>query len=133
MRKSVRKSTSEHTRQTNERLQERQLEAPRKRRGALSERVLTQDELLAEAKLTAEINLRSLGNTTHSQHYTTDMIYLLFFTRKDFLGLPKKIRISNIRRISNKNPHSNAKEALHSKFRCASGSLISGAQDAMTM
>uniref|UniRef100_A0A673KRV2 Vacuolar protein sorting-associated protein 72 homolog n=1 Tax=Sinocyclocheilus rhinocerous TaxID=307959 RepID=A0A673KRV2_9TELE len=35
MRKSVRKSTSEHTRQTNERLQERQLEAPRKRRGAL--------------------------------------------------------------------------------------------------
>ncbi|XP_074416182.1 LOW QUALITY PROTEIN: vacuolar protein sorting-associated protein 72 homolog [Sinocyclocheilus rhinocerous] len=37
MRKSVRKSTSEHTRQTNERLQERQLEAPRKRRGALSE------------------------------------------------------------------------------------------------
>lgn len=62
MRKSVRKSTSEHTRQTNERLQERQLEAPRKRRGALSERVLTQDELLAEAKLTAESNLRSLEN-----------------------------------------------------------------------
>uniref|UniRef100_A0A8C1XA79 Vacuolar protein sorting-associated protein 72 homolog n=1 Tax=Cyprinus carpio TaxID=7962 RepID=A0A8C1XA79_CYPCA len=62
MRKTVRKSTSEHTRQTNERLQERQLEAPRKRRGALSERVLTQDELLAEAKLTAESNLRSLEN-----------------------------------------------------------------------
>ncbi|XP_042631830.1 vacuolar protein sorting 72 homolog a [Cyprinus carpio] len=62
MRKSVRKSTSEHTRQTNERLQERQLEAPRKRRGALSERVLTQEELLAEAKLTAESNLRSLEN-----------------------------------------------------------------------
>uniref|UniRef100_A0A671LEZ9 Vacuolar protein sorting-associated protein 72 homolog n=1 Tax=Sinocyclocheilus anshuiensis TaxID=1608454 RepID=A0A671LEZ9_9TELE len=62
VRKSVRKSTSEHTRQTNERLQERQLEAPRKRRGALSERVLTQDELLAEAKLTAESNLRSLEN-----------------------------------------------------------------------
>ncbi|KTG46745.1 hypothetical protein cypCar_00041585 [Cyprinus carpio] len=60
MRKTVRKSTSEHTRQTNERLQERQLEAPRKRRGALSERVLTQEELLAEAKLTAESNLRSL-------------------------------------------------------------------------
>uniref|UniRef100_A0A8C1XU62 Vacuolar protein sorting-associated protein 72 homolog n=1 Tax=Cyprinus carpio TaxID=7962 RepID=A0A8C1XU62_CYPCA len=62
VRKSVRKSTSEHTRQTNERLQERQLEAPRKRRGALSERVLTQEELLAEAKLTAESNLRSLEN-----------------------------------------------------------------------
>ncbi|KAG1924788.1 vacuolar protein sorting-associated protein [Pimephales promelas] len=61
MRKSVRKSTSEHTRKTNERLQERQQEAPRKRKGA-SDRVLTQDELLAEAKLTAEINLRSLEN-----------------------------------------------------------------------
>lgn len=62
MRKSVRKSTSEHTRKTNERLQERQQEAPRKRKGAQSERVLTQDELLDEAKLTAESNLRSLEN-----------------------------------------------------------------------
>ncbi|XP_051520054.1 vacuolar protein sorting 72 homolog a [Myxocyprinus asiaticus] len=62
IRKSVRRSTSEHTRKTNERLQERQLEAPRKRKGALSNRVLTQDELLAEAKLTAEINMQSLEN-----------------------------------------------------------------------
>nr|XP_055076366.1 vacuolar protein sorting 72 homolog a [Misgurnus anguillicaudatus] len=62
MRKSVRKSTSEHTRKTNQRLQERQQEAPRKRKGTLSDHVLTQEELLAEAKLTAEINLRSLEN-----------------------------------------------------------------------
>lgn len=61
-RKSVRQSTSEHTRKTNLRLQERQ-EAPRRRRGAHRDRPLTQDELLAEAKLTAEINIRSLGNT----------------------------------------------------------------------
>ncbi|XP_057210706.1 vacuolar protein sorting 72 homolog a isoform X3 [Triplophysa rosa] len=63
IRKSVRKSTSEHTRKTNQRLQERQQEAPRKRKGTLNEHVLTQDELLAEAKLTAEINVRSLGTT----------------------------------------------------------------------
>ncbi|XP_057210704.1 vacuolar protein sorting 72 homolog a isoform X1 [Triplophysa rosa] len=62
IRKSVRKSTSEHTRKTNQRLQERQQEAPRKRKGTLNEHVLTQDELLAEAKLTAEINVRSLEN-----------------------------------------------------------------------
>uniref|UniRef100_A0A8C2IBG5 Vps72/YL1 N-terminal domain-containing protein n=1 Tax=Cyprinus carpio TaxID=7962 RepID=A0A8C2IBG5_CYPCA len=75
MRKTVRKSTSEHTRQTNERLQERQLEAPRKRRGALSERVLTQDELLAEAKLTAESNLRSLGNTHTALHHCHGFVF----------------------------------------------------------
>ncbi|XP_051526719.1 vacuolar protein sorting-associated protein 72 homolog [Myxocyprinus asiaticus] len=61
IRKSVRRSTSEHTRKTNERLQ-RKLEAPRKRKGALNKLVLTQDELLAEAKLTAEINIQSLEN-----------------------------------------------------------------------
>ncbi|XP_028819943.1 vacuolar protein sorting 72 homolog a [Denticeps clupeoides] len=61
IRKSVRQSTSEHTRKTNLRLQERQ-EAPRRRRGAHHDRPLTQDELLAEAKITAEINLRSLEN-----------------------------------------------------------------------
>ncbi|KAM6958932.1 vacuolar protein sorting 72 homolog a [Aplochiton taeniatus] len=60
-RKSVRQSTSEHTRKTNLRLQERQ-DAPRRRRGALHDRPLTQEELLAEAKITAELNLRSLEN-----------------------------------------------------------------------
>ncbi|KAM9824018.1 vacuolar protein sorting 72 homolog a [Neosynchiropus ocellatus] len=60
-RKSVRQSTSEHTRKTNLRLQERQ-DAPRRRRGAHRDRPLTQDELLAEAKITAEINIRSLEN-----------------------------------------------------------------------
>ncbi len=39
----------------------------------------------------------------------------------------KKNKISNISRIFKKNPH------LHSNFRCASGSLISGARDAMKM
>ncbi|XP_063052322.1 vacuolar protein sorting-associated protein 72 homolog [Engraulis encrasicolus] len=61
IRKSVRQSTSEHTRKTNLRLQLRQ-EAPRRRRGAHHDRPLTQDELLAEAKVTAEENLRSLEN-----------------------------------------------------------------------
>ncbi|CAL8396806.1 vacuolar protein sorting 72 homolog a [Gadus morhua] len=60
-RKSVRQSTSEHTRKTNLRLQERQ-DAPRRRRGAHRDRPLTQDELLAEAKITAEVNIRSLEN-----------------------------------------------------------------------
>lgn len=60
-RKSVRQSTSEHTRKTNLRLQERQ-DAPRRRRGAHRDRPLTQDELLAEAKITAELNIRSLEN-----------------------------------------------------------------------
>lgn len=56
----MRQSTSEHTRKTNLRLQERQ-DAPRRRRGAHRDRPLTQDELLAEAKITAELNIRSLG------------------------------------------------------------------------
>uniref|UniRef100_A0A1A7W8L9 Vacuolar protein sorting-associated protein 72 homolog n=1 Tax=Iconisemion striatum TaxID=60296 RepID=A0A1A7W8L9_9TELE len=60
-RKSVRQSTSEHTRKTNLRLQERQ-DAPRRRRGAHRDRPLTQEELLAEAKVTAEVNIRSLEN-----------------------------------------------------------------------
>lgn len=59
-RKSVRQSTTEHTRLTYLRLQERQV-APRRRKGTRHERPLTQAELLAEAKVTAEINLRSLG------------------------------------------------------------------------
>ncbi|TRY65628.1 hypothetical protein DNTS_009867 [Danionella cerebrum] len=62
IRKSVRRSTSEHTRKTNERLQERRLEAPRRRKGAHSEPTLTQEELLEEAKLTAQINMQSLEN-----------------------------------------------------------------------
>ncbi|XP_024116770.1 vacuolar protein sorting 72 homolog a [Oryzias melastigma] len=60
-RKSVRQSTSEHTRKTNLRLQERQ-DAPRRRRGAHRDRPLTQEELLAEARQTAELNIRSLEN-----------------------------------------------------------------------
>ncbi|CAL9691557.1 unnamed protein product [Knipowitschia caucasica] len=60
-RKSVRKSTSEHTRKTNQRLQERQY-APRRRRGAHRDKPLSQKELLAEAKITAELNIRSLEN-----------------------------------------------------------------------
>ncbi|TRY90426.1 hypothetical protein DNTS_018922 [Danionella cerebrum] len=60
-RKSVRQSTTEHTRLTYLRLQERQV-APRRRKGMRHERPLTQAELLAEAKVTAEINLRSLEN-----------------------------------------------------------------------
>lgn len=62
-RKSVRQSTSEHTRKTNLRLQERQ-DAPRRRRGAHRDRPLTQEELLAEAEVTAELNIRSLGKST---------------------------------------------------------------------
>lgn len=57
----MRKSTSEHTRKTNLRLQERQY-APRRRRGAHRDKPLTQEELLAEAKITAELNIRSLEN-----------------------------------------------------------------------
>ncbi|KTG44414.1 hypothetical protein cypCar_00002521 [Cyprinus carpio] len=60
-RKSVRQSTTEHTRLTYLRLQERQV-APRRRKGTRHERPLTQAELLAEAKVTAQINLRSLEN-----------------------------------------------------------------------
>lgn len=56
----MRQSTTEHTRLTYLRLQERQV-APRRRKGTRHERPLTQAELLAEAKVTAEINLRSLG------------------------------------------------------------------------
>ncbi|KAL0171859.1 hypothetical protein M9458_032170, partial [Cirrhinus mrigala] len=56
-----RQSTTEHTRLTYLRLQERQV-APRRRKGTRHERPLTQAELLAEAKVTAEINLRSLEN-----------------------------------------------------------------------
>ncbi|XP_026885983.1 vacuolar protein sorting 72 homolog a [Electrophorus electricus] len=61
VRKSVRKSTSEHTRKTYERLQERQQEAPRRRR-AHNDRPLSQEELLTEARLTAQSNLQSLEN-----------------------------------------------------------------------
>ncbi|XP_062842609.1 vacuolar protein sorting 72 homolog a [Trichomycterus rosablanca] len=61
MRKSVRKSTSEHTRKTFERLQERQQEAPRRRR-VQRDRPLSQEELLKEAQLTAQSNLQSLEN-----------------------------------------------------------------------
>ncbi|KAI5093233.1 vacuolar protein sorting-associated protein 72-like [Silurus meridionalis] len=61
MRKSVRKSTSEHTRKTFERLQERQQEAPRRRK-VHRDKPLSQEELLREAEHTAQSNLESLEN-----------------------------------------------------------------------
>ncbi|NXG18661.1 VPS72 protein, partial [Grallaria varia] len=61
-RKHMRQSTTEHTRQTFLRLQERQVQSKRKKGGPNYERPLTQEELLEEAKITEEINLRSLEN-----------------------------------------------------------------------
>ncbi|XP_067878766.1 vacuolar protein sorting-associated protein 72 homolog [Heterodontus francisci] len=62
-RKSVRQSTTEHTRLTYLRVQERQVQPRRLRKAPHAEtRQLTQEELLAEAKITEEINLRSLEN-----------------------------------------------------------------------
>lgn len=60
-RKHMRQSTTEHTRQTFLRLQERQVQSKRKKGGPNYDRPLTQEELLEEAKITEEINLRSLG------------------------------------------------------------------------
>ncbi|XP_074121441.1 vacuolar protein sorting-associated protein 72 homolog isoform X1 [Sminthopsis crassicaudata] len=60
-RKSMRQSTAEHTRQTFLRVQERQGQS-RRRKGPHCERPLTQEELLREAKITEELNLRSLEN-----------------------------------------------------------------------
>lgn len=58
----MRQSTTEHTRQTFLRLQERQVQSRRKKGGGPSyDRPLTQEELLREAKITEELNLRSLG------------------------------------------------------------------------
>ncbi|XP_026541727.1 vacuolar protein sorting-associated protein 72 homolog [Notechis scutatus] len=60
-RKYMRQSTTEHTRQTFLRLQERQVQSRRKKGGGPSyDRPLTQEELLREAKITEELNLRSL-------------------------------------------------------------------------
>lgn len=61
-RKSMRQSTAEHTRQTFLRVQERQGQS-RRRKGPHCERPLTQEELLREAKITEEFNLRSLGQS----------------------------------------------------------------------
>ncbi|NXF90724.1 VPS72 protein, partial [Eubucco bourcierii] len=61
-RKHMRQSTTEHTRQTFLRLQERQGQSKRKKGGPNYDRPLTQEELLEEAKITEEINLRSLEN-----------------------------------------------------------------------
>ncbi|XP_069796328.1 vacuolar protein sorting-associated protein 72 homolog [Narcine bancroftii] len=62
-RKSVRQSTTEHTRLTYLRVQERQVQPRRLRRTPHAHtQQLTQEELLAEAKITEEINLRSLEN-----------------------------------------------------------------------
>ncbi|XP_013921209.1 PREDICTED: vacuolar protein sorting-associated protein 72 homolog [Thamnophis sirtalis] len=63
-RKYMRQSTTEHTRQTFLRLQERQVQSRRKKGGGPSyDRPLTQEELLREAKITEELNLRSLGGS----------------------------------------------------------------------
>ncbi|XP_053133959.1 vacuolar protein sorting-associated protein 72 homolog [Hemicordylus capensis] len=60
-RKHMRQSTTEHTRQTFLRLQERQVQSKRKKgAGPSYNRPLTQEELLEEAKITEELNLRSL-------------------------------------------------------------------------
>ncbi|XP_063172927.1 vacuolar protein sorting-associated protein 72 homolog isoform X1 [Candoia aspera] len=60
-RKHMRQSTTEHTRQTFLRLQERQVQSRRKKgAGPSYDRPLTQEELLREAKITEELNLRSL-------------------------------------------------------------------------
>ncbi|KAF7238379.1 hypothetical protein EYD10_14960 [Varanus komodoensis] len=60
-RKHMRQSTTEHTRQTFLRVQERQVQSKRKKgAGPSHERPLTQEELLKEAKITEELNLRSL-------------------------------------------------------------------------
>ncbi|NXA57087.1 VPS72 protein, partial [Nothocercus julius] len=61
-RKHMRQSTTEHTRQTFLRIQERQVQSKRKKGGPNYNRPLTQEELLEEAKITEEINLRSLEN-----------------------------------------------------------------------
>ena len=58
----MRQSTAEHTRQTFLRVQERQGQS-RRRKGPHCERPLTQEELLREAKITEELNLRSLGQS----------------------------------------------------------------------
>lgn len=76
-RKSVRQSTSEHTRKTNLRLQERQ-DAPRRRRGAHRDRPLTQEELLAEAKITAELNIRSLGKSMLEKNHILHLFSPIF-------------------------------------------------------
>lgn len=67
-RKHMRQSTTEHTRQTFLRIQERQVQSKRKKGGPNYDRPLTQEELLEEAKITEEINLRSLGEQGTRRH-----------------------------------------------------------------
>lgn len=62
----MRQSTTEHTRQTFLRMQERQVQSRKKKGGPHPDRPLTQEELLAEAKITEEINIRSLGTPSRS-------------------------------------------------------------------
>ncbi|KAM8920681.1 vacuolar protein sorting-associated protein 72 homolog [Pelodytes ibericus] len=62
-RKHMRQSTTEHTRQTFLRVQERQVQSRKiNKKGPHADRPLTQEELLQEAKITEEINIRSLEN-----------------------------------------------------------------------
>lgn len=68
----MRQSTTEHTRQTFLRLQERQVQSKRKKGGPNYERPLTQEELLEEAKITEEINLRSLGEWERLREWGRD-------------------------------------------------------------
>ncbi|XP_069074584.1 vacuolar protein sorting-associated protein 72 homolog isoform X1 [Pleurodeles waltl] len=60
-RKYLRQTTTEHTRQTFLRVQERQVQSKRKK-GPHTDRPLTQEELLEEAKITEELNIRSLAS-----------------------------------------------------------------------
>ncbi|XP_030043043.1 vacuolar protein sorting-associated protein 72 homolog isoform X2 [Microcaecilia unicolor] len=61
-RKYMRQSTTEHTRQTFLRVKERQVQSRRRKGPHLDDRPLTQEELLEEAKITEELNIRSLEN-----------------------------------------------------------------------
>lgn len=82
----MRQSTSEHTRKTNLRLQERQ-DAPRRRRGAHRDRPLTQEELLAEAKITAELNIRSLGKKMTENNHILNPVVPSCSTWRELLSL----------------------------------------------
>ena len=74
-RSSLRKSTCEKTRSTEDCVREREartavMKQIADRKHVADVRRLTQDELLAEAKITEKINLRSLGWCCSSSHFS---------------------------------------------------------------
>ena len=80
--KMLRKSTAEKSKSTEGWVREREAKAAMLRQIADKKKVaevrrLTQDELLAEARLTEEINLRSLGEP-ESQMFLFSMLTWLF-------------------------------------------------------